>query len=557
MEQLKVGFIVDDKIASKYIYDLAEWCNSQSEIDVPYLIIQKSNINSSKAKILFRILTLIKEKRVLRFLQLKLFSFISFIESILLKKIKAHMTHFDKLDLSKLIPHSLEINPEISKSGFIFRYPKKDIDKVKSLNLDLLIRFGSGILRGDILEASKLGVISFHHGDNRINRGGPPGFWEVYYKEDSTGFIIQKLTEELDGGQVLVHGTFPTKSYYLHNLAFLYKKSYVYMNFLLKEIALHRRLPAARESEPYYNRLFKLPKISEQIIYLIRFFHLKVSESISYRLFQKSYRWGVAFIRGDWKNIVMWRAIRIKNPVNHFLADPFVISKQDKDYCFVEDYDYEKGRGCIAVYELKEKTSERLGDVIVEPFHLSFPYLFEFDSKLYMCPDTSEINEIRLYECINFPLDWKYSRTLMHNVNAADTMIFKENNTWWLFSNIDPSNIGDHCSELFIYSAENPLSSNWKPHNKNPIFVDSNKARNAGILFQNGLPFRVAQKQGFNMYGKSFSINKINILNNDEYSESKLSEIKPYFFPNTKGTHHMHSNNKITVFDFVENIRFK
>ena len=61
----------------------------------------------------------------------------------------------------------------------------------------------SGILKGEILKLTKFGVISFHHGDNRFYRGGPSGFWEVFNNELSSGFIIQRLNDELDGGMVL------------------------------------------------------------------------------------------------------------------------------------------------------------------------------------------------------------------------------------------------------------------------------------------------------------------------------------------------------------------
>src|SRR5438093_1187012 len=88
----------------------------------------------------------------------------------------------------------LIVDSQIAKSGFVYRFSGEDIDKVKSLNLDLLIRYGSGILNGEILNSTKFGIISFHHADNRINRGGPVGFWEVYSKQDTTGFIIQQLT---------------------------------------------------------------------------------------------------------------------------------------------------------------------------------------------------------------------------------------------------------------------------------------------------------------------------------------------------------------------------
>jgi hypothetical protein len=555
--QLSIGFIVDGEISSKYVHELAEWGQKQSDLAVCYLIIQK-NINSNKnVGTLGKVIKLIKGNRVHSFLSHLSFTLISKMEFLLLKKIEIHKHYFEKFDLAAIVPKSVIIEPIISKSGFVHRYSDEDIDKVKALGLDLLVRFGSGILRGEILNASKLGIISFHHGDSKKNRGGPPGFWEVFHKKDSTGFMIQSLTEELDGGDVLISGEFQTKSYYLLNRAFLYEKSFVYMKFLLSDIAKLGKLPAARESAPYFNRLFKVPTLIEQFLYVIKFAYLKISESLSYRLFKKSYRWGVAFSRSDWKNLVMWRAIKIVNPVNHFLADPFVISEDGRDYCFVEDYDYGKSRGCISVYELKEKTAECLGDAIVEPFHMSFPYLFRFEGKLYMCPETSEMRDIRLYECINFPLQWKLSKVLMKDVSATDTMIFEKNGIWWLFTNIDPSNIGDHCSELFIFSADNPLSKEWIPHDKNPIIIDSNKARNAGLLFHDDSIYRASQRQGFNLYGKGLSINEICSLSGSEYSESKLCSIEPNFFPDIKGTHHLHSNGSVTAFDFVTVTRYQ
>ena len=65
-------------------------------------------------------------------------------------------------------------------------------------------------LKGEILNICRLGIISFHHGDNNFNRGGPPGFWEVFNREPSTGFIIQRLTEEIDGGDVIFKGKITT-----------------------------------------------------------------------------------------------------------------------------------------------------------------------------------------------------------------------------------------------------------------------------------------------------------------------------------------------------------
>ena len=72
--------------------------------------------------------------------------------------------------------------------------------KIKLYKTDVLIRLGFRILRGKILNISKYGVWSYHHGDNNTNRGGPAGVWEVLEKNHETGVVLQILNEDLDGG---------------------------------------------------------------------------------------------------------------------------------------------------------------------------------------------------------------------------------------------------------------------------------------------------------------------------------------------------------------------
>jgi hypothetical protein len=91
---------------------------------------------------------------------------------------------------------------------------------------------GCGALRGEILNSARLGVISIKYGDNR-----PPGFWEVYFRQDATGFTIERLTEELRRGEVLVGGRFPTKHFYLLNQASLYKRSAYHLLRLLRQLS--------------------------------------------------------------------------------------------------------------------------------------------------------------------------------------------------------------------------------------------------------------------------------------------------------------------------------
>ena len=126
------------------------------------------------------------------------------------------------LNIQDFSLNKVNLNCDLSQSKIIIRYDDKEISKIKGLELDLIIKVNTqGIFKGKILKVSKLGIISIHNGDNRWNRGGPGGFWEVYHKKPSTGFIIQKLNDELDGGDVIYRGEFSTHKIFSKNHEYL------------------------------------------------------------------------------------------------------------------------------------------------------------------------------------------------------------------------------------------------------------------------------------------------------------------------------------------------
>jgi hypothetical protein len=548
--KLKIALIVDSNISSKYVFDLACWAKNQSNLEINSLIIQKRPFKSARK--FRRGIESLRKKRIITLLEQIGYQLLLKIDEILLSRNEIHKNHFKKYNLFDYVSEIIDVEPVISKSGFVYRYNDKDIKKIKNKNIDVLIRCGSGILRGDILTSTKYGIISFHHGNNKINRGGPAGFWEVFNKEDSTGFIIQQLTEELDGGDVLYQGNFRTKFHYLLNQANLYNKSNFYMKKILSDLATTQKLPKKFESFPYFNQLYKRPSLLVQFLYLYNLAILILNKIIQKILLKKYLRWGVAFKFTNWRSLVMSKAIKIENPVNHYLADPFVISKNNKTYCFVEDFDYFLSRGCISLYELNEVKATRYGKIISEPFHMSYPYVFEYQSKFYMVPETCQNQDIRLYEAEEFPHKWKFLKTIFKDVDAADTTIFEKDGLWWLFTNIDPVKSGQHDSELFIFYSENPLSEKWTSHPKNPVICNSLTGRMGGIIFDKKIIYRVSQKQAFDKYGYATNINKILELSTTDYSEELEFTIKPNFFNYLDGTHHIHGNSNVTVFDFVK-----
>jgi hypothetical protein len=242
--------------------------------------------------------------------------------------------------------------------------------------------------------------------------------------------------------------------------------------------------------------------------------------------------------------------VRLENRPNHFLADPFVVSRYGSDFCFVEDFDFQERKGVISVYKLDGGGGSLLGAALIEPFHLSFPYIFEFGDDLYMCPETAEAASIRVYKCLEFPLKWELEKTIMKGVVAVDSMLFEHSGKWWLLTNTDSASSGDFF-ELSVFSADNPLSDDWRSHPQNPIYVDAGCARNGGFLRDGHRVFRVSQSQGFDLYGKAAHIREIIELSENVYREREVAELVPKFANNIVGTHHMHSSGEVTVFDMV------
>ena len=536
MSKARVGLIIDNKSQSWSIFDLIEKSLKSNDYEISCLIVQeKSHINAKNFS-----------KSVNDFS----FKLISFFERIFVKRFIKTDAFFKKYPINSFDLKKISVKPIVSKSGFVHKFSKEDINKIKMEKLDILVRGGSGILRGEILNICKNGIISFHHGDNDVNRGSPPGFWEVYKREKSTGFIIQILNEELDGGDVIFKGNIPTSYFYTLNMIKLYKKANIFMHILLEDIFKKHNIKVFSK-KPFDKPLYLMPSLKHQLIYLFKTF-LYLMKKLFNKIIGRKLKWNVAYqYSNDWRDISIRKSKIIQNPPNSFIADPFLFRRNQKDYCFVEEYDFSLKKGHISVYEINDKREKYFGKVIDENFHLSYPNVFENNGQIYMIPESSAAKEIRLYRCLDFPLKWKLEKVLINNISAVDSNIFKLNNKWWILTNVDTSNSGEHCSELHAFYSENLISNNWTSHPKNPLIFDSQKARNAGIIFDNDNIFRSFQIQGWDRYGEGVGVSKITKLDEYEYKEKIEFKLSSDSFKDAIGTHTYNFKNGIMVTDFV------
>jgi hypothetical protein len=539
----RIGLLLASKTVSKDIHDFVRWAQAQPYLQITHLILPansaQNNVHGSR-----HFSGPPPVGRTPSLLSRILFRTIVAVEKLFLSRNAQYRDYFQRFDLSPLVPSRVEMRSLGSRGGGL---NEPDAAAIKNLDLDLLIAFGTEVLLEDPLTVARLGILFVDYAEGCVRPDALAGFWETYFRMDTTAFAVRRGTSA-GGRETLIRGRVGTQFYYLLNQAALRDKAIHCLETLVERAATARALPAAVPKLSLEEHRLGAPGVRQGLSYLVRMLWLTAWRT-GLRAFRIESRWNVGFVRTGWRDVDHSRAVVIKNPPWRYLADPFVISREGKDFCYVEDYDIATHRGRISVYELGSDGGVFLGVALDETFHLSFPYLFEYGGNLYMCPETSGNNDIRIYRCVDFPLRWQLEKTIMKDILAVDSMLFEKDSKWWMLTNIDPLQSGDFL-ELHIFSANSPLDDMWKAHSQNPIYVDASCARNAGLVKDGGRLFRMAQAQGFDFYGKSVSINEIVELDENAFVEQRIRTITPTFRKGIAGTHHLHSNGSVTVFDF-------
>ena len=431
--------------------------------------------------------------------------------------------------------------------------PLRSYDDLKALNFDYLISFDGSPLPQEALSFTKKGAFLLQAGlgDNSADFYG---FWEVFHRQVTTDFRIDH--QGIDGKiSSALAGSLLTQPSFLLNKAYIAQKALHYLKIYLEKLSegTESSLNHLRSSDLSHPRD---PSAFELCSYIFKRIFRTLQEKKTLRQ-GKEQQWNVAFKKAEWNPTILSQGISFPINSDQFFADPFVITKDNRHYCFVEEYDFKTSLGHISAFELTEKEALPLGVVFKEPFHLSFPYLFEYQNELYMCPETSGAREIRVYKCNEFPMRWTFVKAIMKDISAVDSMLFEQEGRWWMLTNIDSLQRNDHCTELLAFSADSPLSDKWTAHPSNPLMINPKKARNGGLLRKGRDLYRVSQVQGFGVYGAASCIHKILNISQSDYREETVARIAPDFFPNIFGTHHLHSDGAVTVYDFCRNVTIK
>ena len=218
-----------------------------------------------------------------------------------------------------------------------------------------------------------------------------------------------------------------------------------------------------------------------------------------------------------------------------FVADPFMIKKESDIYMFFEVFNAKSRKGEIGLAKSDDWFNWQYEEIVLsEAFHLSYPYVFEWENDYYMVPETGKSGGVRLYKAIEFPKKWAYIDTIIQGGYLDASLLFHQEK-WWLFTSI-----GDDTLYLFF---SDYLRGPWQQHPMNPLISGNpHLARPGGrVLVVDGQVIRIAQDD-FPKYGLKVHAFQVTELSTETYKEKEL--VKTLLGPsgngwNARGMHHL------------------
>jgi hypothetical protein len=161
------------------------------------------------------------------------------------------------------------------------------------------------------------------------------------------------------------------------------------------------------------------------------------------------------------------------------------------------------------------------GLALREPFHMSYPQVFEWQSEMYMVPETGRARAVRLYRATRFPDRWVHAATLLEGGRFADSSLFRFDGKWWMLTDTGL----DSASPILRLFFASELTGPWREHQLSPI-VDADKrlARPAGrVIIVDGRPVRFAQP-AMPDYGTEVRALEITELSTSQYCERQVGD---------------------------------
>jgi hypothetical protein len=199
------------------------------------------------------------------------------------------------------------------------------------------------------------------------------------------------------------------------------------------------------------------------------------------------------------------------------IAHPFMVVAGSRYYLFFTAKDAKTDKGGIGLAESKDGLNWKFRRTVVhEPFVLSHPYVFKWQSEYYMVPEAHTEKSVRLYRATEFPDKWKYEADLLTGDTFISPTLVRFQARWWMFV----ARSGNDTLRLF-YTPQ--LKGPWTEHPQSPVVLKNLKtARPAGRPFViDGTLYRLGQ-DCYPTYGNQVHAFRITSISPTTYSETMI-----------------------------------
>jgi hypothetical protein len=209
-----------------------------------------------------------------------------------------------------------------------------------------------------------------------------------------------------------------------------------------------------------------------------------------------------------------------------FLADPFGLWRDGALHVFAEAYDYRTRHGVIehllfdAGLDLQSRRT-----VLREPWHLSYPSVFEAEGETWMLPEAHRSGALTLYRAADFPSRWEPVVRLELDTAAIDPTLFRHDDRWWLAYSPNGTQ-AEKQGRLHLAFAER-LTGPWTPHPGNPVRLDRASSRPGGAALRVDGALRLPVQDCSRTYGGAIRLLRIDALTPDRFRAEAGPPLRP------------------------------
>jgi hypothetical protein len=223
----------------------------------------------------------------------------------------------------------------------------------------------------------------------------------------------------------------------------------------------------------------------------------------------------------------------VTDVVAGYVADPFMLNVDDTWYMFFEVVNEGTKKGEIGLATSRDGLRWNYRQIVLdEPFHLSYPYVFQWNNEIFMVPESCQINSIRLYRAEPFPLRWSLVTSLIDSKDYVDPSLVHFGDKWWLFASSGKP--PRRAENLHLFFADE-LTGQWREHPKSPV-VSGNAAiaRPGGRVFVLGNQVIRFTQDCASTYGLQVRAFAVTDMTENSFTERLVSD-EPILKPSAGG----------------------